>query len=92
VHDDLSGTGQLLRIHGITHQSHNIDCFCARWDTWLGQHVVYDLGKPMCLGSYLFQAPPDSVRRRFIRECGGSQCEHGGDWLTQVMSSLLDYA
>ena len=44
----------------------------------------------MCLGNYLFEAPPDLVRRGFIRECGGGQGEHRGNWLAQIMSSLLD--
>jgi hypothetical protein len=76
---DLCCTNQLLRSDRITYQGDDIDCFCARWDTWLGQHVVYDLGKPMGLGNDLFQALLDSVRHRFVGECGRSEGEHRGN-------------
>lgn len=46
----------------------------------------------MCLGNDLFQALLLSFRRRFVRKCGRGQGEHCGNWLSQVMGSLLDGA
>ena len=44
----------------------------------------------MCLGNDLFQALLDSAGHPFVCECGGCQSAHRGNWLAQVMSSLLD--
>ena len=46
----------------------------------------------MGFGHDLFQALPDSVWRRFVRKCGRGQGEHCGNWLAQVVGSLLDGA
>jgi hypothetical protein len=40
----------------------------------------------------LFQPLLDAFRRPFVRERGGSQGEHRGHWLAQVVSGLPDGA
>jgi hypothetical protein len=46
----------------------------------------------MCLGDDFFQALLQSFWRPFVRKCGRSQGEHCGNWLAQIMGSLLDGA
>ena len=46
----------------------------------------------MGFGHDLFQALLDSFWRRLVRKCGRGQGEHCGNWLAQVVGSLLDGA
>ena len=46
----------------------------------------------MCLGRDLLQAALDSCWRLLVRKCRRGQCEYRGNWLAQVMRSLLDGA
>ena len=87
--DDLRCIGVLLGIHRITHQAHNIDCFCTQPGTLLTEHIVNDLGKPTRLGNDLFQPPPDWLWRLSVRQCSGGEHGYRGNWLAQVVSSLL---
>lgn len=92
VQDDPPCTGVLLGIHRIAYQAHNIDCFCMHPGTRLSQHVANDLGKPICLSNDLFQPPPDWLWRVCVRQCCAGEHGYRGNWLAQVVSSLLDCA